>query len=369
LKARRFNRYSRSAEIHGSANDIPVLQQMKPGSLVIRADANVSIGTGHVMRCLALAEAWQDAGGSASFLSAELPDALRARITANGIRLVHVDAIPGSSQDAVATAAQARQLQRSWTVVDGDRFPGDFLENLHGAGVRVLLVDDFADRDVFPVDLIVNPNLGVDTQEYRARGSHTQVLVGPKYVLLRREFHRARQRRTDSKGNRVLVTLGGSDPGELTQRIAAALVSCADLQLMLVAGAGYSKVTALQKVSAPNIRVIVDSQNIADLMSESDLAVIAAGGTLWELLSMGCVVLSYARNTVQKRVVRSLAKDGVVVDMGETVDFSAASLVSEVRRLADSQALREQMAARGRRLVDGLGAARVVEAMLHLGAH
>jgi spore coat polysaccharide biosynthesis predicted glycosyltransferase SpsG len=138
---------------------------------------------------------------------------------------------------------------------------------------------------------------------------------------------------------------------------------------MLVAGAGYSKVTALQKVSAPNIRVIVDSQNIADLMSESDLAVIAAGGTLWELLSMGCVVLSYARNTVQKRVVRSLAKDGVVVDMGETVDFSAASLVSEVRRLADSQALREQMAARGRRLVDGLGAARVVEAMLHLGAH
>lgn len=341
---------------------------MKPGSLLIRADANASIGTGHVMRCLALAEAWQDAGGTASFLCAELPDALQSRITGNGISLSRFNAIPGSSEDAAATVAQALQLDVSWTVVDGDRFRSDFLDHVHSAGICVLLIDDFADREAFAVDLIVNPNLGVDLELYHDRGSHVQVLVGARYVLLRREFRVARQRRTDRKGNKVLVTLGGSDPEDLTTRIVTALVPCVDLQLTVLAGAGCSNAKALQRLRAPNIRVIVDSQNIADLMAESDLAVIAAGGTLWELLSMGCVVLSYARNAVQKRVVQSLAKDGVVVDMGETVDFSAASLVSEGRRLADSHALREQMAARGRRLVDGLGALRIVEAMRHFGA-
>jgi len=341
---------------------------MKPGSLLIRADANVSIGTGHVMRCLALAEAWQDEGGTASFLSAELPDALQSRLAANGISLSHVDAIPGSSEDAAAAIAQAHQLNDSWMVVDGDRFRGEFLDPIHSEGIRVLLIDDFADREAFPVQLIVNPNSGVDPEQYRARGSHAQVLFGPRYVLLRREFRRAREKRHERTGNRVLVTLGGSDPEDLTPRIVTALVPCADVQLTVVAGAGYSNVSALQKLSASNTRVIVDSQSMGDLMSESDLAVIAAGGTLWELLSKGCVVLSYARNTVQKRVVQSLAKDGVVVDMGETVHFSAASLVSEVKRLVDSHALREQMAARGRKLVDGLGASRVVEAMLQLEA-
>ncbi len=318
------------------------------------------------MRCLALAEAWQDAGGTASFLSAELPDALQSRIRAHGMGFARIDAIPGSLEDAILSAGQGQRLNAGWMVVDGDRFRGEFLKHIQSTGIRVLLIDDFADRESFPADLIVNADVGVDAKPYRRRGSDAQVLAGPGYVLLRREFRVPRQRRPGVKGNRFLVTLGGSDPDELTPRIATALAGCAELQLTVVAGAAYSDAAALQRLSAPNIRVVVDSQNIADLMSESDMAVIAAGGTLWELLSMGCAVLSYARNTVQKSVVESLAKDGVVVDLGETVHFDPSRLVFEVRRLAASPALRQQMATRGRALVDGLGAGRVVEAMLQL---
>lgn len=341
---------------------------MRPGALLIRADASVSIGTGHVMRCLALAQAWQDTGGVARFAVADLPGTLVPRLNSNGFSLLRIAADPGSPEDALALVAQARQLKADWIVVDGDRFGAEFLEPVRNSGLRVLLIDDFSNRERFPADLIVNPNLGADADLYRRRGSNGPVLTGPRYVFLRREFQKPHERQFGEKGSRVLITLGGSDPEGLTPRIAKVLAGCPDLQLTVVAGAGYSSVNALRQLSAPNLRVVFDSQNMAELMGNADLAIIAAGGTLWELLSVGCVVLSYARNAVQMRVIQSLAKDGVVVDMGETTRFDPAALASAVKRVVDSRSTRERMASLGRALVDGLGAARVVEALQRSGA-
>ena len=161
---------------------------MKPGVLLIRADASLAIGTGHVMRCLALAQAWQDAGGTVSLVVAELPDELLLRVTAEGVALSRVHASPGGPEDAGETVAQARRLRVDWVVIDGDRFGTDFLETVRAAGFRVLLIDDFADRESFPADLIVNPNLDDDGEPYRKRGATARLLMGPSYVLLRRKF-------------------------------------------------------------------------------------------------------------------------------------------------------------------------------------
>jgi UDP-2,4-diacetamido-2,4,6-trideoxy-beta-L-altropyranose hydrolase len=204
---------------------------------------------------------------------------------------------------------------------------------------------------------------------YRMRGSSAPVLTGPRYALLRREFQTSCEKQFAEKGNRLLITMGGSDPEDLTPRIATALANCPDLRITMVAGAGYSSVNELRELSAPNLKVVFDVQKMAELMRNMDLAVIAAGGTLWELLSVGCAVLSYSRNIVQARVVRDLANTGAVVDMGATGHFDPARLVTSVKELADSRASRERMASLGRALVDGLGSARVVEAMQRSGAH
>lgn len=342
---------------------------MKPGTLLIRADANVSIGTGHVMRCLALAQAWQDRGGTAVLVARELPPALADRLAVEGVSLTMIDALPGSPNDAAGTIAQARQAGADWVVIDGDRFPASFLKLVHDAGLRVLLIDDFADREVTPVELVVNPNPGFDPEAYRAQAAGAKVLAGPRYCLLRREFRAASgaAERSERVGNRVLISLGGSDPENLTPHVAAALAGCRDLQLTIVAGPGNHATDELQRLNAANVRVIHDAKNMAELMSQADIAVIAAGGTLWELLALGCAVLSYARNTVQKSVVRSLARDGVIVDMGDPAAFNAATLALEVKRMSESSAARERMAGLGRALVDGAGADRVVDAMLPSG--
>jgi UDP-2,4-diacetamido-2,4,6-trideoxy-beta-L-altropyranose hydrolase len=190
---------------------------MKPAVLLIRADASPAIGTGHVMRCLALAQAWQDAGGAATFAVAEIPDALGPRLSGEGISVERFHLTPGGPQDAAATVALAIRHKADWVVIDGDRFGSDFLVTIRAAGLRVLLIDDFADRDTFAADLIVNPNLDADGMSYRRRGASAPLLLGSPYVLLRREFRqRTSRKEIRPNGNRILVTLGGSDPENLT---------------------------------------------------------------------------------------------------------------------------------------------------------
>lgn len=316
------------------------------------------------MRCLALAQAWQDVGGAGLFAAVEMPEGLRSRLRAHGLSFAPIEATPGSAEDAIATIAQAHEISADWVVVDGDRFRSDFLEHFHYAGLQVVLIDDGKDRAASFANLIVNPNFGANEGFYRAQGLKASVLAGPSYILLRREFQEGGEKHASEKGNRVLITLGGSDPDDLTPRIAAALDS-SGLELTVVAGAAYSNPHALQGISGRNLRVMVDAQNMAELMKEADLAVIAAGGTLWELLAVECVALSYARNTVQMKVVQALASEGVAINMGDTAHFDAVALALAVERLTRSKSTREQMAARGRRLVDGRGAARVVEAIQH----
>ena len=342
--------------------DAASVESMTTGVLLIRADASMTIGTGHVMRCLALAQAWQDVGGTVSLAVAELPGALLPRVITEGVSLSRVHAKPGGHEDAGETIALARQIRADWVVIDGDRFGSDFLETVRAAGFRVLLIDDFADRESFPADLIVNPSLDDDREPYRKRGATAPLLIGSSYVLLRREF-RERLKKTEIRkwGNRILVTLGGSDPENLTPKIVGALTYHHDLDVTVIAGPGYDKADALQKLNAGNLRVVFNPPNISQLMKDSDQAVIAAGGTLWELLSRGCAVLSYYRNIAQASIVQGLSHRGVVVDMGETSHFDPAKLAFSVKELVESPKARERMAKRGRMLVDGRGTTRVVE--------
>ena len=92
------------------------------GTLVIRADASREIGTGHVMRCLALAQAWQDGGGKATFIMAMESPAIEARLNCERIEVVNIKQTPGSAEDAVQTEGVANRHNAQWIVVDGYQF-------------------------------------------------------------------------------------------------------------------------------------------------------------------------------------------------------------------------------------------------------
>jgi UDP-2,4-diacetamido-2,4,6-trideoxy-beta-L-altropyranose hydrolase len=342
--------------------------------LILRADATPEMGAGHVMRCLALAQAWRDRGGRAVFALAAAGDALAERLQSEKMAIIRLGAEPGSIDDAEQTAALAAQIGASWTVVDGYHFHSNYHRALKAAGLRLLAVDDYGSAERCSADLVLNQNLRAEEGWYPDREPYTRLLLGTRYVLLRREFlsWQAWQRPVAKEGRRLLITLGGSDSGRAIVQVAEGLQHCRmeDLEAVLVTGAEKSHAEELQTIvdgarfSISLTKSVVDT---SPLMAWADLAIIAAGGTLWELLYMQSAVLSYARNPFQEMIVGELDRQKTVVGLGDLSRIDPEKLAAEVEAACGSEAERKSMAAAGRALVDGRGAARAVAALAEKG--
>jgi UDP-2,4-diacetamido-2,4,6-trideoxy-beta-L-altropyranose hydrolase len=262
--------------------------------LLIRADASSTIGVGHVMRCLALAQAWQDTGGHVVLAAAELPPSLSTRLTKEGVRVEPIHAAVGSLADAAQTLSLAAEAGAAWLVVDGYRFDAEYLQHLRSGSRRLLVLDDMFHLPRYPVDLLLNQNLSADPARYAGRvDSATELLLGPDYSLLRREFRTTAvpAREAPRQPRRVLVSFGGGDRENFTGQILGNLSRSPrqEIEVMILAGAANPHLGALrhQATGAPfpvQIRVNVD--NVAEAMTWADGAISAAGSTVWELAAM-----------------------------------------------------------------------------------
>src|SRR5262245_49913761 len=178
--------------------------------LLIRADASPEIGTGHVMRCLALAQAWHERGGEAILVTARSIDSLKPRLDEEGLPVRRLDDESGSLGDARATARLAREIGADWAVLDGYHFTAEYQRVLKAAAVRVLVIDDYGHAEHYWADAILNQNLHARESLYPSRKSDIRLLLGPRYTLLRREFWKWRgwKRTHPREATKVLVTFG-----------------------------------------------------------------------------------------------------------------------------------------------------------------
>jgi len=340
------------------------------GTLLIRADANAVIGTGHVMRCLALAQSWRDDGGHAVFATVAPDASVRERLLKEAVEIIEIGEPAGTEADVARTSSIAREHDAAWVVVDGYQFGADYQRALKSAGLKVLFLDDYGHAAHYCADAVLNQNISSDESVYHSREPYTRLLLGTKYCLLRREFNEWRKwkRQIPSSGHRVLVTMGGSDPENFTPRAIEALNLIDDdkLEASVLVGGSNVRFESLERVAAQagrNISLHRDVSNMADQMAWADVAISAAGTTCWELCLLGlpAIVVDLAEN--QKPVAQELNRRGCAIHMGGATDVSAEKLATEVKRLLRSRKDREAMSSRCRQMVDGRGANRVVAAL------
>src|SRR5438093_4897988 len=131
---------------------------MAPCPLLIRADASAQIRWGHVMRCLPLAQAWQDVGGDCIFAMAEPVDSLKGRLSSENIQIYILSASPGSPEDAEQVSELARRSNARWIVVDGYNFGAKYQSTLKKAGHKLLAIDDYGHSGACVADLILDQN-------------------------------------------------------------------------------------------------------------------------------------------------------------------------------------------------------------------
>ncbi len=338
-------------------------------TLILRADGGPSIGGGHIMRCLALAQAWSETGGRAAFCAAILAPSLQQRLVDEGFGCIAVEAEPGSAADAEATVAVAKSLGARVVVIDGYQFPVAFHQRLRDAGLKLAALDDNGEIGSYVDDLVINQNRHASPALYAQRAGHTRLLLGTEYALLRREFRswQGLPRTFPALARHVLVTLGVADPLNVTADvIACADRALADTEIVVVVGGSnpHADGIATETAQLPHCRLVRDpGSEMARLMAAADLAVCAGGSTMWEMACMGVPFIPIVIADNQRQAAAAMARNGF-----PAIERAAVlrELPAAVAVLAADAGRREALSRRGRQLVDGRGAERVCAALREL---
>jgi spore coat polysaccharide biosynthesis predicted glycosyltransferase SpsG len=216
---------------------------------------------------------------------------------------------------------------------------------------------------------VLNQNLHADRRLYANCSTHTRLLLGASYVLLRREFvDRAPDCVTVSDNARhVLVTMGGSNPVNVIEKIVLALAGIDDpaMKVRVLVWPGNRRLSDLAKgIADPRIELQHAGDAMVETMQWADIAIAGAGTTTYELCFMGVPTLLVTLAENQNGVARAMKRESVCVDLGGAQELDADTLSRHIQKLRDSPEERLRMSSRGREVVDGRGGARVLEAMV-----
>lgn len=330
--------------------------------VAFRTDASLQIGSGHVMRCLTLADALRAQGADCHFICREHPGHLLETICQRGYKVSRLAAVVPHAQESTKTVKTSipdkRQeltheiwlgstwqidAQQSITSLDGLRL--DWLIVDHYAldcrwetalaphYQKLLVIDDLADR-VHRCNLLLNQNLGSQPHGYTALvPAHCQLLIGSQFSLLRPEFAALRsyslqRRHTRPAFRHLLVTMGGIDQPNATGQVLLALKTCAlprECRITVVMGLTAPWLETVRELAAQMpwpTEVVVNVNDMARRMADSDLAIGAAGGTSWERCCLGLPTLMVVLAENQRAGARALEAAGAALLIGAASDVS-----------------------------------------------
>jgi len=353
--------------------------------VAFRVDASTLIGSGHFVRCLALADALKQRGAQICFVSRHMPKHLRDMLNTKGHEFAPLNGIPSEetaddssyahwlgvsqAQDRKDTSHALSDQTWDWLVVDHYALDARWETVLRNAVKRILVIDDIADRQ-HDCDVLLDQNFYAD-MDFRYAGkvpAYCQLLLGPRYALLREEFRRMRDQVTPRTGTikRLLIFLGGVDAGNSTGRAIEALVNIGipGLLVDVVIGAQHPCREQIKSECAHHGFVChVQTARMAELMAVADLAIGAGGSASWERCCMGLPALIVALADNQIDIAKSLDLFGASIYLGSLEVASAPLMRRAIIDLVNHQSRLAALSEKSYSLVDGLGIDRLCQSL------
>jgi UDP-2,4-diacetamido-2,4,6-trideoxy-beta-L-altropyranose hydrolase len=306
--------------------------------VVVRVDASLRIGTGHVMRCLTLANALRQQGTEVTFICREHEGNLIERIEQQGFQVYKLaqntelnteidsserEQLYGTQwlgttqqQDAEQCEPILDEIQPDWLIVDHYAIDQTWQALLKENYKKLMVVDDLADRQ-YQCDILLDQTYGRKEEDYLGLvPKNCQMLLGSQYALLRPEFAEWRdyslKRRASPELKKLLITMGGVDPDNITGQVLEALKNCdlpEALEIIVVMGETAPNIDAV-KTKAKEMPYITQVKtnviNMAELMANADLAIGAAGATTWERCCLGLPSIQVVIADNQKEIANNL---------------------------------------------------------------
>ncbi|MGH8671297.1 MAG: UDP-2,4-diacetamido-2,4,6-trideoxy-beta-L-altropyranose hydrolase [Burkholderiales bacterium] len=327
-------------------------------NIAFRVDASIRIGTGHVMRCLALADLLRRSSVQVRFMCRRLTGNIIRVIMAQGFPVSELpleksaldhDDVPSpewqdpewrTDADQTSVALADTHSPVDWIIVDNYALAASWETRMRAIAKHIMVIDDLANR---PHDcdalLDQNFNSGMSARYDKLIHSNCTRMLGPRYALLRPEFRVLRQnlRQRDGRIRRILVFFGGTDPGNETAKALRAIESLArdDITTDVVAGVANPNFDGLKAFCSrlPRIQLHREVPDMAELMANADLAIGAPGSTTWERCCLGLptILISLAMN--QESAAQALAKGGYAIYLGKSESVTADSISAVLREL------------------------------------
>lgn len=338
--------------------------------ILFRADANKDLGCGHIMRCLSIARAFNNRSIDCAFVTADHnPSSL---ICNRGFQNYCMNSDWKHLEDELPFFESfINKLMPEFIVVDHYYVTKKYLRVLRKF-CKIVYIDDL-NLSTWPVDAIVNYNIYAESMGYRERYKllKTKLLLGTQYVPLREEFRSLEEKHIKSRVLEVLISSGGSDPVNLTLKLVQAIKQdrrFSSVRFHIIIGAFNSNKAELEEIASQyeNIQLHLSVQRMDLLMQQCDIAISAAGSTLYELCACGVPTITYALADNQIKGAQRFEDAGLMLNAGDCRENNSFTeqILNLLAGLIKNQKQRSVMSHNMWKAVDGKGAERIVDALI-----
>lgn len=342
--------------------------------IIFRADGNSIIGSGHIMRCLSIAMAAKELGQECCFVLADNSFETIIREYGFECEILHSE-YSNMDDERGRLLAILQSKSPTHIIVDSYYVTERYLEWLSNYA-QLMYIDDRAEF-AYPVDILINYNIFADKRAYldiykKADRKIPRLLLGTEYIPLRKEFQGLTRRRQAEVISKILVSSGGADSEHVMLNMIKYLQDKTTVtdkfEFHFILGAMNKDIDEINKM-AKNMPRVVLYQNVKSmqtLMSQCDVAIAAAGSTLYELCACGVPTITYVLADNQIPAEKAFVEKNIMLSVGdyrEINDFQER-LFTLLDKLDNDYLLRVQMISNAYKVVNGYGATKLIEKIL-----
>lgn len=338
-------------------------------TLVVRADASKALGWGHISRTIALAEILHKEGWRIEYVAVDAPEALKQTIKAHGFMIFNSPLRQGS--DLAIVKKRIHNAQRSGNacavLIDNYEINSLWESQIRSDRVAVIVIDDLLNRS-HCCDLLIDAGIDTSTLDYKKLvPEDCTLLCGSKYAILRSEFSEHRQMSIAKKTNfdhlkTIVISFGGSDPDDHTKHALSTIIKAQipNIRVTVLVGQSYPHLEKLSSIAQKSDCIVLqNAKNVAEIFSQSDVAIGAGGISSLERCTLGLPSLITVIAQNQERSVHALINNSAAFYFAPK---DSASLVYGLLKLMNVDTYKS-VSDQASRLVDGLGCKRVAVAI------
>lgn len=335
--------------------------------IYFRADMNETIATGHIMRCLSIADAVREAGEESCFIVADENACALLKERGYEFRVLHSDWRNLDKEiDKMAKLITKEGIEV--LLVDSYMAGHNYLDSLNKL-CNVVYIDDLY-KEAYPVSAVINYDACDEKEVYLNRYSHlnTDVYYGYEYVPLRKEYSGLKHAQFNNpREQNILILSGGSDPEHFIKTILRKIDISEYKKVFAVCGRYSEDYVELLKtyMDSERVEVLQNISNLWEYMIKADVCISAAGNTAYELIAAGTPTILYTMSKEQEPAAKTLSKNARIYYAGSLKEAGVYEKIKTgLKDLMKEKTVLQQESERLRAIIDGNGSNRIARLLM-----